>query len=182
MAASEVQVTLDAVIVAVTDETPRVLSVLDPPDADPGTVPTPFRLPSGLLDADDRTLERAVRRFVRQQAGLEVGYVEQLYTFGDLDRSRSVGRGLQTPGDTGNDTDHDTDSMADCPRQLSIAYLALVRESRPSAGAAWLDWYDLYPWEDHRSGAARGARRHGRGGGAGLDRCRPRRRRAGLPR
>ena len=42
--------------------------------------------------------------------------------------------------------------MADCPRQLSIAYLALVRESRPSAGAAWLDWYDLYPWEDHRSG------------------------------
>src|SRR3954471_14469431 len=75
MGASEVQVTLDAVIVAVTDETPRVLAVLDPP-ADPGGAgrgaggiaeragdrgrrATPFRLPSGLLDADDRTLERA---------------------------------------------------------------------------------------------------------------------------
>ena len=106
MGASEVQVTLDAVIVAVTDETPRVLAVLDPPAADPGGAgpgsgrggewagdrgrrATPFRLPSGLLDAEDRTLERAARRFVLQQAGLEVGYVEQLYTFGDLDRSRA---------------------------------------------------------------------------------------------
>jgi hypothetical protein len=88
------------------------------------------RLPSGPLEPTDRTLDRALRRFVRQQAGLEVGYVEQLYTFGDLERAGRPDRG----------------------RLLSIAYLALVRESRPSAGAVWLDWYDLYPWEDYRDG------------------------------
>jgi hypothetical protein len=27
-----------------------------------------------------------------------------------------------------------------------------VRESRPSAGATWVDWYDLFPWEDQRCG------------------------------
>ena len=72
------------------------------------------RLPSGPLDATDRTLDRGLRRWVRQQTGLEVGYVEQLYTFGDLDAP---------PAATG-------DGAA-----LSVAYLALVRESRPSAGA-----------------------------------------------
>ena len=36
---------------------------------------------------------------------------------------------------------------------LSIAYLALVREEQPSTAAAWLDWYDLLPWEDHRAGS-----------------------------
>jgi hypothetical protein len=126
MAAGELQVTLDAVIVAVTDETPRIL-VIDGEDHSP-------RLPSGPLDPGDRTLDRALRRFVRQQAGLEVGYVEQLYTFGDLDRSAGfVGR-------------------PECSRLLSIAYLALVRESRPAAGATWMNWYDLYPWEDQRAG------------------------------
>jgi hypothetical protein len=165
MGASEVQVTLDAVIVAVTDETPRVLAVTGgPANAQGGELEAPKttsrgrpasgagtpdppgghrtgavrpRLPSGVLDAADTTLERAVRRFVRQQAGLEVGYVEQLYTFGDLDRSPPAAEAVRAEG---------------CLRQLSIAYLALVRESRPSAGAAWLDWYDLYPWEDQRSG------------------------------
>ncbi len=114
-------VTLDAVIVAVTDERPKVLAVVEPGGA--------YRLPSGLLEPKDRTLDRALRRFVRAEAGLEVGYVEQLYTFGDLDR---------------------TDGAAG--RLLSIAYLALVREAAPSAGAVWIDWYDLYPWEDHREG------------------------------
>lgn len=112
-------VTLDAVIVAVTDERPKVLAVVD----DGG-----FRLPSGLLEPKDRTLDRALRRFVRAEAGLDVGYVEQLYTFGDSDRTDADGR------------------------LLSIAYLALVREATPSAGAVWIDWYDLYPWEDHREG------------------------------
>lgn len=124
-AAAEVTVGLDAVIVAVTDETPKVLVVSDP--AEPGR----WGLPSGQLDAADRTLELALRRFVRDQAGLEVGYVEQLYTFGDLGRHpHAEPRG----------------------RLLTIAYLALVRESPPAEDAGWLSWYELYPWEDHRQG------------------------------
>jgi hypothetical protein len=120
MEGNDVRISLDAVIVAVPDETPKVLTVIEPGcDA---------RLPSGLLEPKDRTLEAALRRFVRAETGLEVGYAEQLYTFGDSDRSPDGGR------------------------LLSIAYLALVREARPSAKAAWVDWYDLYPWEDHREG------------------------------
>ena len=77
--ASDVQVTLDAVIVAVTDERPRILGV-------PGSA-SAAQLPSGQLETEDRTLELALRRFVADQAGLRVGYVEQLYTFGDIDRA-----------------------------------------------------------------------------------------------
>jgi hypothetical protein len=109
------------VIVAVTEERPRILSVPGP-DGMAG-------LPSGALQAADRTLELALRRFVADQAALQVGYVEQLYTFGDLDRA---------PG---------------ALRPLSIAYLALVRESRVAAAASWIDWYELFPWEDYRSGS-----------------------------
>ena len=127
---------------------------------------TPFRLPSGLLDAEDRTLERAAPP-LRAPAGRPRGGLRRAALH--LRRPRPLPLAAADAG------------LRDA-RQLSIAYLALVRESRPSAGAAWVDWYDLYPWEDHRCGPARGARRHGRAGGAGLDRRRPRRRRAGLPR
>jgi hypothetical protein len=122
------RVGLDAVIVAVTDERPKVLTV---GQAGGGR----SRLPSGLLEFDDRTLERSLRRFVRDETGLEVGYAEQLYTFGDAGRNAP----------SGLDAGH--------ARLLSIAYLALVREvPLTQASAAWVDWYDLYPWEDHREG------------------------------
>jgi hypothetical protein len=117
---SAIALSLDAVIVAVTDERPRLLAVLS--DAER------YRIPSGPLDPDaDATLERGLRRWIRHQTGLDVGYVEQLYTFGDRQRRR------------------DQDG-----RLLSVAYLALVREEQPSPGAAWLDYYTLFPWEDHR--------------------------------
>lgn len=126
-----VAVSLDAVVVAVTDETPKVLAVADPAGGPP-------RLPSGRLEPSDRTLELALRRFVREQAGLEVGYVEQLYTFGDLERGPAPPR---SPA-----------GVVGAPRLLTVAYLALVRETTPSPEATWVDWYDLYPWEDHRGG------------------------------
>lgn len=116
-----VAVTLEAVLVAVTDETPKTLVV---PGGDGR-----WRLPAGTLDGDDRTLERGVRRILRDQTGLEAGYVEQLYSFGDLDRS-----------------------AADVERSVSIAYLLLAEEEPVDAPARWLDWYGLLPWEDHRSG------------------------------
>lgn len=119
---------LDAVVVAVTDETPKVLAVADPAGGPP-------RLPSGRLETGDRTLELALRRFVREQAGLEVGYAEQLYTFGDRERGAAAPDGVEDA------------------RLLTVAYLALVRETDPSPEATWVGWYDLYPWEDHRGGS-----------------------------
>ncbi len=115
---------LDAVIVAVTADQPRILTASANPDAAPA-------LPSGLLDADgDGTLELGQRRWIEAQTGLAVGYVEQLYTFGDLDRQR-----------TGEDARH-----------LSVAYLGLVKEAQPAPGAAWINGYDILPWEDRRAG------------------------------
>jgi len=115
---------LDAVIVAVTAGQPRILTARRNSDDPPA-------LPSGLLDADgDATLELGLRRWIAAQTGLAVGYVEQLYTFGDRERQRAV----------------------DDTRHLSVAYLGLVKEAQPAPGAAWLDAYDLLPWEDRRKG------------------------------
>jgi hypothetical protein len=130
MSTADIEVVLEAVIVAVTDNEPRILTLRSSnhDDALPG-------LPSGALDlTHDRTLDRGLRRWVREQAGIEVGYVEQLYTFGDRYRH---------PAERGGG-----------PRVLSIAYLALVREEQPSAGAAWWPWYRFLPWEYHRDSEA----------------------------
>lgn len=120
---SSIVLTLDAVIAAVTDDDPRLLT-LD----EAGQLPA---IPSGPLDPEgDATLDRSLRRWVSEQAGLEVGYVEQLYTFGDRTRRR---------GGSGT-------------RFLSVAYLALVQEAEPEPGATWRNLYGLFPWEDHRHG------------------------------
>lgn len=119
---AQINVTIDAVIASVTEEVPQVLTVR----ADGLS-----RLPSGLLEPEkDRTFELAVRRWVTEQTGLELGYVEQLYTFGDLGRRPE----------------------ADAGRLLSVAYLALGRFEETEPGAEWSDWYGFLPWEDHRRG------------------------------
>ncbi|MDC8013758.1 NUDIX hydrolase [Tahibacter soli] len=119
---------LDAVIIAVTGEAPRVLTVVDAASGADA-------LPSGPLDLESHaTLERGVRDWVAQQTGFQLGYVEQLYTFGDRFR--------------------DPRERAGGERVISTAYLALVREeSLPAkAGAHWRNWYGYLPWEDWRSG------------------------------
>jgi hypothetical protein len=123
---------LSAVIVAVTDEVPRILTVALPGGAPSAGGAPPDALAFGPLDPDrDRTLGLGLRRWVREQTGIELGYVEQLYTFGDRDRHPDAGR-----------------------RVLSVAYLALVRERPPlgSGDAHWRDVYDYLPWEDWRGG------------------------------
>jgi hypothetical protein len=130
-----VMVDLSAVIVAVTAGVPRILSVTPDGRRDGGSTDSSRALeslPWGPLDPEaDRTLELGLRRWVREQTGLELGYVEQLYTFGDRDRD---------PGAA--------------VRVLSISYLALVREGRTSGGgqALWGDCYAYFPWEDWRAG------------------------------
>lgn len=123
-----VTVDLTAVIVAVTDGQPRVLTVGGDEMA------LGEGLPSGPLARRHRTLEQGLRAWVEAQTGQSLGYVEQLYTFGDLDRQASA---TQAAG-----------------RVLSIGYLALVREprSQPGKPATWRDWYRYFPWEDWRAG------------------------------
>jgi len=122
---------LSAVIVAATQDEPRVL-VLKLPG---GTMEA---LPSGPLEIEHRTLEIGLRAWVERQTSQKLGYVEQLYTFGDRDRIES---------DSGPPV-----------RALTVAYLALVREARPggSADAVWQNWYRYFPWEDWRDGRPAG--------------------------
>ncbi|HVT15453.1 MAG TPA: NUDIX domain-containing protein [Thermoanaerobaculia bacterium] len=131
----KIAIGLNAVIAAVTDEVPRILTVRRPgPDTSHGAG-AEDALPFGPLDPEnDRTLDRGLRRWVREQTGIELGYVEQLYTFGDRDRDPAESRGR--------------------PRIIAVAYLALVRErEREVAGQArWLDAYEFFPWEDWRAG------------------------------
>jgi len=42
--------------------------------------------PAGPLEAEHRTLEIGLRTWVERQTSQRLGYVEQLYTFGDRDR------------------------------------------------------------------------------------------------
>ena len=110
---------LTAVLVAVTGGDPRVL-----------TIQNRSALPSGPFEVAHRSLQAGLRAWVEQQTRLPLGYVEQLDTFADRDRS------------SGGE------------RVISISYLGLTRE-QPATGdeeASWRSWYDYFPWEDHRAG------------------------------
>ena len=91
-------------------------------------------LPFGPFDAvSHRTFEIGLRAWVEEQAGLRLGYVEQLYTFGDRGRHTEAG---------------DTDAHV-----ASIGYLALTRAADNAArapGASFEPWYRFFPWEDWR--------------------------------
>ena len=133
--APSIVVGLNAVIVAVTDEEPRLLTVERSEHGMAGPGAHEPALPFGPLDpAGHRTLDLGLRAWVREQTGLELGYVEQLYTFADRHR--------------------DPRERAGGPRMVSIAYLALVREGRVAGAgqARWRGFYEFLPWEDARSG------------------------------
>jgi len=117
-------INLTAVIVAVTDDQPRVLIV----DQDGAG------LPNGPFDpAQHDSLESGLRQWVVAQTGLDLYYVEQLYTFGNRFR--------------------DPIEIQGGPRVISVAYLALTHEDTVAApNAEWRDWYGFLPWEDWRSG------------------------------
>src|SRR5580704_3562392 len=80
---------LCAVIVAASEHEPRVLTLRF---AASGGGPAEA-LPSGPLEAEHRTLEIGLRTWVERQTSHHLGYVEQLYTFGDRDRALSDGTG-----------------------------------------------------------------------------------------
>jgi hypothetical protein len=79
-AADAASIDLTAVVVAVTAEEPRVLTVAD------GAA-----LPSGPFETDHRSLQLGLRSWVERQTHHPLGYIEQLYTFADRDRRRDGG-------------------------------------------------------------------------------------------
>lgn len=131
MAHAAVEIGLNAAIVAVLDNEPVALVVRDAADSAGATDGLPF---GPFSPRDHRTLEGGLRTWVRDQTGLELGYAEQLYTFGD--RGRHV-----EPGDL-------------APPIVSIGYLALTQagDGRGVSNGAWRTWYHYFPWEDWRRG------------------------------
>jgi hypothetical protein len=128
-----IEIGLTAAIVAVEADEPAILVAADVAKGDARA-----GLPFGPFDpVAHRTFEIGLRAWVEAQTGLRVGYVEQLYTFGD--RGRHVG-----PRDT-------------APHVVSIGYLALSRMSDNAAtlrgsAAGFEPWYRFFPWEDWREG------------------------------
>ncbi|MDQ0324788.1 hypothetical protein J2R99_000637 [Rhodopseudomonas julia] len=130
---ARIEVGLNAAIVAVDRLTPLILVVR------PGDTDGEDGLPFGPFDpVEHRTMEIGLRAWVAEQTRLKLGYVEQLYTFGD--RGRHARR-----GDIG-------------PHVMTIGYLALTRRLEDDetalreSGAQWRPWYAYFPWEDWRQG------------------------------
>jgi hypothetical protein len=118
-----VSIGLSAAIVAVEGDHPSVLVVVHDGSQD--------ALPFGPFDpAHHRTLESGLRKWVGEQTHFDLGYTEQLYTFGDK------GRHLPSPGSGG--------------RVVSVGYLALTRQVREAPETQWRGWYHYFPWEDWR--------------------------------
>jgi hypothetical protein len=132
---------LSAVVVAIHDGEAVALTVR-PPDPRTGAASTLTGLPAGAFDpAGQRTFELALRAFVTEQTGFQIGYVEQLYTFGDEGRDAPL-------ADLGRARDPDDG------RIISVGYLALTPEAveTPAPDTEWTPWYRLFPYEDWRAG------------------------------
>lgn len=130
--ANRVVIGLSAVVVAVRDGQALVLTVRAPGQ--------PAGLPFGPFDPDgDRTFELALRAFVTAQTRFDLGYVEQLYTFGDKGRDAPVAV-------------LEADDRA--ARVISVGYLGLTPHAveTHTPDSAWSDWLRFFPWEDWREG------------------------------
>ena len=121
---------LSAVVVTVKDGTAMVL-------CRPGAEGACYALPSGpFAPGKHRTFDLALRAFVHDQTGFDIGYVEQLYSFGDAAR-----------GDV-----------------ISVGYLALTpsMDFETRSSAVWVPFHRFFPWEDflhgHRDGQRDGHR------------------------
>jgi hypothetical protein len=125
-----IEIGLTAAIVAIEGNEPMILTAGHEADGLAG-------LPFGPFDpVAHHTFEIGLRAWVEEQAGLRLGYVEQLYTFGD--------RGRHTRPD-------DTEAHV-----ASIGYLALTRaadNAQRAPGAHFEPWYRYFPWEDWRTEA-----------------------------
>ncbi|MCV6546223.1 MAG: NAD regulator [Cohaesibacter sp.] len=140
-----IEIGLNAAIIAIHDLMPVSLEIHLSCEQEP---PILGLLPYGPFDpGQHRTLEAGLRAWVEQQTALNLGYVEQLYSFGDRGRA--------------------FDAAQSGPHEVSIGYLALTHrqegvstdlnscetnEALAALGAQWCNWYDYFPWEDWREG------------------------------
>ena len=130
-ALTPIEIGLTAAIVTVVADEPLILVAGEAAKGEPRA-----GLPFGPFDPlAHRTFEIGLREWVEAQTGLRVGYVEQLYTFGDRGRHAQA-------SDAG-------------PHVVSIGYLALTHIPEDAAalravGASFEPWYRFFPWEDWR--------------------------------
>ncbi|CAN7358473.1 NUDIX hydrolase [Mesorhizobium sp. LjNodule214] len=113
---------LIAVVIAVTNGEPRVLTIGQAAGA----------LPSGPFELGHRSLQSGLRAWVERQTGHPLGYIEQLYTFADRDR---IG-----------------DEHVQRVISISYLGLTREEQTERSPANGWHGWYDYFPWEDHRAG------------------------------
>jgi hypothetical protein len=132
-----VAIGLSAVVVAI-DRNEAVVLTVRPAGADLEG------LPFGPFDpAADRTFELAMRAFVTEQTRFSLGFVEQLYTFGDKGRDAPVAVMEAGAGPAAQDN-----------RVISVGYLALAPAAvdTHAPGSTWRPWSRFFPYEDWRDG------------------------------
>jgi len=128
-----VAIGLSAVVVAIRDGEAVVLTVRPPGSALEG-------LPFGPFDPQGhRTFELAMRAFVTEQTRFNLGYVEQLYTFGDKGRDAPLA---------------DMGGKSQAARVISVGYLALAPAALDAhtPDSQWRSWSRFFPYEDWRDG------------------------------
>lgn len=130
--AAPVAIVLNAVLAVVDGGQPKTLCARNAAGE--------LSLPYGPFEPDHhRTFEIGLRAWVSRQTNVNLGYVEQLYTFGD--RGREAPAAAIIGGDAR-------------ARVVSVGYLAIAAEPAKVAeqDAQWRSWYEFFPWEDWRRG------------------------------
>jgi hypothetical protein len=126
----EVAIGLSAAVLAMQGDEPMV-AVLPVAGSSHTTDAT---LPSGRFSPSEHvSLEKGLRSLVQRETGLELGFAQQLHTFGERAAPPAA---------------------IAAPVFVSVCYLALLspEHCHSRGGPSWRSWYEFLPWEDWRRG------------------------------
>jgi hypothetical protein len=149
-AASAIGIALSAALITVRHNEPMALMLAADSRLAGSDQHATLRLPAGpLLPCVHTSLEAGLRAVVLAQAGIDLGYTEQLYTFGEQGRVHAPGLPLSRDQETAGLQRPD-----DRRHMVSIGYLALLAATDEVATQAgqWVNCYAILPWEDWRAG------------------------------